>query len=194
MKAELLEWKGNKLSFKVADAELPLLNAIRRYSMVRVPIIAIDKVVMYDNTSSMFDEYVAHRVGLLPVLTPDNTPEEAEIAFALDEVGPKVVYSGDVKTKDPEVKMAKDKIPIITLFEGQSLRFECTARLGNGKKHAKYQAGLAAYGEEEGAKDGVVFKAESFFQMTPKEMLVRGCKRMEKDLEDVVKAVKKAAK
>jgi DNA-directed RNA polymerase subunit D len=190
MKAELAEAKENKLSLKVSGAGLPLLNAIRRYSMSRVPVLAIDKISIYENTSSMFDEYISHRVGLLPIVTPKSAKEGAEVQFSIDEAGPKTVYSGDFKCPDKEAVMAKEKIPVITLFEEQSLRLEGTAVVGRGITHAKFQAGLVAYGE--GEKGDVAFKAESFFQMGPKEMLVRGCKELEKDLSDLGKALKKA--
>ncbi len=190
MKAELLESKGNKISMKVSGTDLAFLNAVRRYSMGRVSILAVDSITMYENTSSMFDEYVTHRIGLIPIITPKGVKEGMEVAFSLDETGPKVVYSGDMKTTDKDVEVAKDMIPIITLFEGQSLRLEGRAVIGTSLKHAKFQAGIAAYDDD--GKGNVVFKAESFFQMTPKEMLVRGCKQLEEDLADLGKTVKKA--
>ncbi|MEM4272105.1 MAG: DNA-directed RNA polymerase subunit D [Candidatus Bilamarchaeaceae archaeon] len=194
MKATLAEWKENKLSFRVEDADIPILNAVRRYSMSRVPVLAVEKVIIYENNSSMFDEYIAHRVGLIPLVTPAGISADTEVGFLLDASGPKVVYSGEMKSADAEVVAAKDKIPILTLFEGQNLRFEGTAKVGTGRKHAKYQAGIASYGEEEGGKEGILFRAESFFQMSPKEMLLRGCRQLEKDLEELGKSVKKSLK
>lgn len=188
MKAKLAGGSGNRIMVEVKGASLPFLNLIRRYVMGRVNVLAIDKVTMYENTSSMFDEYVSHRIGLLPIITPKSVREGAEIPFSLDESGPKVVYSGDFRCQDKEVKMAKDRIPIITLFEGQHLRLEGMAVLDSGRKHAKFQSGVASY--EEG-KDGITFRAESFFQMGPSEMLVRGCKELEKDLSELAKALRK---
>ena len=52
--------------------------------MSYVPVLAIDKVTFYDNTTAFWDEYIAHRMGLMPILTPENTPESAEIVFSLD--------------------------------------------------------------------------------------------------------------
>jgi DNA-directed RNA polymerase subunit D len=190
MKAELVESKENKISMNVSGVDLAFMNAVRRYCMGRVQILAIDSITMYENTSSMFDEYVTHRIGLIPLITPKGVKEGMEVAFSLDESGPKVVYSGDLKTTDKDVKVAKEMIPIITLFEGQNLRLEGKAVASNGRTHAKFQSGLAAYGE--GEKGNVVFKAESFFQMSPKEMLVRGCKQLEEDLSVLGKSVKKA--
>ncbi len=190
MKTELAESKENKLSLKISGADLAFLNAIRRYAMSRVPILAIDKVSMYENTSSMFDEYIAHRVGLIPIITPKGAKEGMEVQFSLDECGPKIVYSGSFKGSDAEAKVAKEEIPVITLFEEQNLRMEGAAVVGRGITHAKFQAGLVSYGEDE--KGDVLFKAESFFQMSPTEMLVRGCKELENDISNLGKALKKA--
>ena len=190
MKTEIIESKGNRLSIKISNMDLPVINAIRRVCIGRVPIMAINQIMMYENTSSMFDEYVTHRIGLIPIITPKGAKEGMEVSFSLDETGPKVVYSGDLKSQDKDVKVAKDEIPIITLFEGQNLRLEGTAVVGTGMSHAKFQSGMATYGEDD--KGNVIFKVESFYQMNPKELLLRGCKQLESDLTELGKAVKKA--
>jgi DNA-directed RNA polymerase subunit D len=190
MKAELAESKGNRASIKVSGADLAFLNAVRRYSMSRVPVMAISKISMYENTSSMFDEYIVHRIGLVPLVTPKGVKEGMEVQFSVDESGPKTVYSGDLKGKDKDVKVAKGEIPIITLYDEQNLRMEGTAIVGRGREHAKFQAGLVSYGE--GEKGDVLVKVESFFQMGPKEVLVRGCKELENDISELGKALKKA--
>lgn len=189
MKAKLAGGTENRIMVEVKGASLPVINLIRRYVMGRVNVLAIDKVTMYENTSSMFDEYVSHRIGLLPIITPKSIKEGAEIPFSLDESGPKVVYSGDFRCQDKEVKMAKDRIPIITLFEGQHLRLEAMAVPDSGRKHAKFQSGVASY--EEG-KDGITFRAESFFQMGPKDLVLRACAQAESDLAALKSALKKA--
>ncbi|MDD2655911.1 MAG: DNA-directed RNA polymerase subunit D [Candidatus Pacebacteria bacterium] len=183
MDVESLQDGGNKLSFAVKGISIPLANAVRRYSMNHLPILAIDTVTMYENSASIFDEYVAHRIGLIPIKTPKNVPASAEVSFVLDAQGPKVVYSGDLQSSDAGIAVAEPKIPIITLTEGQTLRLEGKAISGTGRKHAKFQAGIVAYEDKE---DGSFsFKAESFMQMGAREMLVRGCKLLEGDLEEL---------
>ena len=183
MQVENVSEKGNKLSLTLKGAKLPVANAIRRYSMNRVPVLAIDKVTMYENSSPVFDEYIAHRIGMMPIKTPKNLPASAEVSFVLDVQGPKAVYSEDLKSSDSGIIVAEPRIPIVTLTEGQSVRLEGKAILGVGRKHAKFQAGLAAYDEQE---DGsLLMKVESFLNMGPKDMLIRGCKALENDLEEL---------
>jgi len=183
MQFEHVEEKGNKVSIKAKGLPVPVANAIRRYSMNHVPVMAINTIVMYENSSPVFDEYIAHRIGMLPVKTPKNLPASAEASFVLDVQGPKAVYSEDLKSSDSGIIVAEPRIPIVTLIEGQSLRLEGKAILGIGRNHAKFQAGLVSYDVSE---DGtLLIKGESFFNMGPKEMLVRGCKALEGDLEEL---------
>jgi len=185
----------NRIEF-IADAvPLSFANMIRRYSMTRVPVLAMDAVTFYDNTSPFWDEYISHRLGLMPLITPAKTPASAEIIFSLDAEGPKTVYSSDLKSSDKDIKVAKS-IPLVTLGPAQHMRFEAKAVLGTGKKHAKFQAGLVSYGQE---GKGLRFFVESFYQMTPVEVIKRGCEIIEDDVEAIESALgkkpeKKAAK
>jgi DNA-directed RNA polymerase subunit D len=162
---------------------------VRRYGMMGVSTFAIDQVTFYDNTSSIFDEYVAHRLGQLPLTTPARVLENAEVSFVLDEMGPKTVYASDLKGSDSDVKVLREKIPIITLVENQKIRLEAKARLGNGRKHAKYQTGLLSFGAD---GDKYTFKLESFYQMEPKELMARACTAMLDDIAEMIKGLKKA--
>jgi len=181
MQLENIEENGNKISLRVKGLPVSVANAIRRYSMNHVPIMAINTITMYENSSPVFDEYIAHRIGMLPLKTPKNLPASTEVSFVLDAQGPKAICSGDLKSSDAGIVVAEPRIPIVTLTEGQSLRLEGKAILGVGRSHAKFQAGLVAYDVSE---DGtILMKGESFLNMGPKEMLIRGCKALEDDLE-----------
>jgi len=188
MKLSVGKTSGNKLGFVLEDTNEEFVNTIRRYGMVAVPTFAIENVVFYDNTTSIFDEYISHRLGQVPLVTPSKAPESAEVVFVIDEVGPKVVCSSDMKCSDEDVKVAKDKIPIITLTEGQKLRLEAKAVLRNGRSHAKFQAGLLSYGINGKKFD---FKVESFFQMSPKELVLRTCDVILEDISELQKGLKK---
>jgi len=60
-----IEKKENKIIFK-AEIEESLANAIRRY-LNQIPILAIDEVEIIKNGSALYDEVVAHRLGLIPL-------------------------------------------------------------------------------------------------------------------------------
>ena len=72
MKLSVVELTPTIGVFDVTGVTPGFLNSIRRTLMALVPKLAIEDVTIYDNTSALFDEMVAHRLGLLPVPTDLN--------------------------------------------------------------------------------------------------------------------------
>jgi DNA-directed RNA polymerase subunit D len=185
MKLVLEKKHGNRIEFTGSGVSLPFANMVRRYSMSYVPVLAINAVTFYDNSSAFWDEYIAHRLGLMPISTPDKTPESAEIVFTLDAQGPKTVYASDMVSSDKGISFAKGNIAVVTLGADQRIRLEAKAVVRTGRTHAKFQAGIVSYGEE---KDGLRFMVESFYQMEPVEVISRGCDAIESDIEAIEEA------
>ena len=69
MEIEVKSQKDDEIVFIVRDAEVPFINAIRRCAMVNVPKIAIEDVNIIRNDSAMFNEVLAHRLGLTPLVS-----------------------------------------------------------------------------------------------------------------------------
>lgn len=53
--------------FDLLGTDAPIANAIRRILISEVPTMAIETVLIHDNTSIMHDEMLAHRLGLVPL-------------------------------------------------------------------------------------------------------------------------------
>ena len=64
MEIQIKSQSDDEIVFIVRDAEVPFVNAIRRTAMVNVPKIAIEDVNIIKNDSAMFNEVLAHRLGL----------------------------------------------------------------------------------------------------------------------------------
>ena len=191
MNIDLKKEKPNRLEFTAKGIQAHFANIVRRYGMGQVPVFAIDNVTFYENSSSMFDEYLAHRLGQIP-LSSDAAKPSDEIAFTLDAHGPSTVYSKQLKSNDSKIKSALADIPLLKLLEGQNVRLEAKARIGIGRKHAKFQPGLISY--EILKPDEFKFKVESFMQLEPKKFLshaadivIESCNELEKQLSEIKK-------
>ena len=125
-----------KISF-VTDMSVNLANAIRR-GILEVPVMAIDEVEIIKNDSALFDEILAHRMGLIPIKT-EKTSRDTK--FKLKKEGPGTVYSTDIS---PSVK-TDFKLPLVFLGEGQEVEMVANANLGIGIDHIKYSPGLIYY-------------------------------------------------
>ncbi|MCL5423836.1 MAG: DNA-directed RNA polymerase subunit D [Candidatus Marsarchaeota archaeon] len=188
MKFEIKE-ENEKVFRFIMDADISIANAIRRTAANSVPCFAIDRVIFYENTSAMFDEYIAHRIGLIPIKTPSKGYNESdEIVFSLEATGPITVYSRDLKSTDKDVVVANENIPIIKLGNEQRLRIEGKAILGIGLKHAKFQPGLATF--KAVSENKYEFYVETFGQMPPREIAIKAADSIKERLKEIKKAVK----
>jgi len=172
----------------VIETSTRMANAIRRYAMARVPVFAIHKVTFYENRTAFFDEYIAHRLGLIPIKDNGYTGKE-QIGCFIDSIGPRTVYSEDISFTNNKFSVAIKGIPIITLADGQSLRLEGTLEKGIGRTHMKYQASITSYKLVDENK--YQFFIETIGQMTAKEVLINALNEMEKDIESLEKSLEK---
>lgn len=147
-------------------APISFSNAIRRIMISEVPTYAIENVYVHENTSSMHDEILAHRLGLIPIKGKPVSEDEV-ITFTLTKEGPCTVYSSDLESENGEVVFKN--IPIIKLKEGQRIELVCEATVGIGKIHAKWQPCNATY--KQVGDDEVEFLVESFGNMDPEDIL-----------------------
>jgi len=142
--------------FTISGVSTSFANMLRRAMISEVPTLAIEDVRIYDNSSVLFDEMLAHRLGLIPLRTDlDRYVRRSECTcegagcplctatYTLSVEGPGTVYSSDLIPQDPDAAPAEEKIPIITLDKDQKVVLEAYAILNTGKEHAKWQATTA---------------------------------------------------
>jgi len=156
LEVRILEKEGNCLKFLINGISTPIANALRRIMIAEVPSMAIDDVIVIENSSPMNDEILALRLGLIPLKTDLDSyflPEECtcqselgcnqcSVTLTLEaeaKEATRTVYSKELKSTNPDITPVNDKIPILKLAYGQSVRLECYARLGKGKVHTKWQ-------------------------------------------------------
>ncbi|MDG5819281.1 DNA-directed RNA polymerase subunit D [Natronococcus sp. A-GB7] len=142
---EFVERGDREGRFLVRGITPAFANGIRRAMVADVPTMAIDTVRFVENSSVMFDEQLALRLGLVPLTTPPEGEfvEDDTVTLSIDVEGPATAYSGDLVSSDSLVEAADENVPIIELKDGQRLEAEAEARLERGKNHAKHQGGVA---------------------------------------------------
>lgn len=147
-----------KLSFMLNKTSCIYSNTLRRVIINRVPTLAIETVEFNNNTSVLYDEMIAHRLGLIPLKTDNKTYNlkekckckgegcaQCQLKLTLKAKGPGTVYAEDLKSQDPKIKPAYPKMPILKLRKGQEIDFTATAEMGTGITHAKWIPGLVYY-------------------------------------------------
>ncbi|MFC7231240.1 DNA-directed RNA polymerase subunit D [Saliphagus sp. GCM10025308] len=142
---EFVERDDRSARFLVRGLTPAFANGIRRAMIADVPTMAIDEVRFIENSSVMFDEQLALRLGLVPLTTPPEGEfvEDDTVTLSIDVEGPATAYSGDLVTSDDLVRPADENVPIIDLKDGQRLEAEADAVIDRGKDHAKHQGGVA---------------------------------------------------
>ncbi|MDH5795072.1 MAG: DNA-directed RNA polymerase subunit D [Candidatus Bathyarchaeota archaeon] len=156
MNFRILEKDKDSMRFVAEGISTPLANTLRRIIVAEVPCMAIDDVVIIENSSVLHDEILALRLGLVPLKTdldsynlPEGCTCESELGchlcrtvLTLDiqaDTDGRTVYSRDLMPEDPSIAPVSDSVPIVKLASGQRVRLEAYAKLGNGKDHAKWQ-------------------------------------------------------
>ena len=164
MEIEMIEASENKISFILKNSTPGMANALRRTILSDIPKMAIDKVEFhlgpimkdgkeYESITPLFDEIIAHRLGMVPVPTDlqlfvpqsecscggEGCPS-CTIMYSLNKMGPCTVYSGDlIPLGDPNLKVKDEHIPIIELADGQAVLIYTIATMGTAAKHVKWQ-------------------------------------------------------
>jgi DNA-directed RNA polymerase subunit D len=203
---DVIESDPTRLRIRLKGIDRSYANAIRRMAISQVPTMAIDDVVILENSSVMFDELVAHRLGLIPLKTDlgrFNLPEDCDcksplgcqkcrVLLVLDaESTDKVrtVSSADLVSEDPETKPISDTIPIVKLAPGQKIKLEAYARLGKGSEHAKWQPTSASVLIETGRPDEFELYIESVGSIPAPEIFTRAMEKLQKSLGEFGQAV-----
>jgi DNA-directed RNA polymerase subunit D len=136
---ELKEKKDNSIKFKL-EIEDSLINAIRRYVNL-IPVVAIEEVEIFRNDSPLYDETVAHRLGLIPIknikIDEKNPPQ-----LKLNKKKEGFVYSGEL---NGNAEVVFGKMPITFLKKDEEIKLTATIGVGKGSDHSKFAPGLIFY-------------------------------------------------
>jgi len=134
-----IEKTGNQIVF-TAEMDETLANSLRRY-INQIPVLAVDEVEISKNDSALYDETIAHRIGLVPLKMEGNAKKKGgKLKLSVKREG--TVYSGDL-TGNPAI--VYKKIPLTTLNNNKELELIATVKTGKGSEHSKFSPGLMFY-------------------------------------------------
>lgn len=159
---------ATEVELDVRGLDAALANALRRVMLDEVATIAVDKVVVYQNTSVIPDETLAHRLGLLsidadPAALADKADEDGfgelnALKFYLKAEGPAAgsaeVLSGALRWEPLGAQQARFPrgfrplhagVPLLKLGPGQQVELEAYCTRGVGARHAKWSPVATAY-------------------------------------------------
>ncbi len=134
-----IEKTENQIVF-TAEIDETIANSIRRY-MNQIPVLAVDEVEISKNDSALYDETVAHRIGLIPLKMEDAAAKKPK-KLKLDVKKEGVVYSGELKGSPAVVYK---NMPITLLNNNQELQITATVKAGKGSEHSKFSPGFMFY-------------------------------------------------
>lgn len=155
MNTKIVSLNEDTIRFLVDGVNAAFANSLRRTMVAEVPIMTVEDIFYFDNSSIVPDEVLAHRIGFVPLTTdldnyvlPEECDCEAELGCPKCRAGMTMdieakddtvtVYSGDIVPEDPSIAPVSKRIPLAKLAPGQAIKFEAYAQLGQGKVHAKW--------------------------------------------------------
>ncbi|MGP6239781.1 DNA-directed RNA polymerase subunit D [Cuniculiplasma sp. SKW4] len=162
---KILELKEGFIRFEIRNISSGAANALRRTLINDIPKLAIDKVIfrhgqirtsdgnVFDSSLPLFDEMVAHRIGLIPIKTDlkMNFREKCScggkgcslctVSYNINKTGPGLVTSADLLpfTGNVDLVPTDMNIPIVKLGPKQALLVTAEAYMGTASTHIKWQ-------------------------------------------------------
>ncbi|XP_069420687.1 DNA-directed RNA polymerases I and III subunit RPAC1 isoform X2 [Ovis canadensis] len=136
-RVDVVHMDENSLEFDMVGIDAAIANAFRRILLAEVPTMAVEKVLVYNNTSIVQDEILAHRLGLIPIHADPRLFEYRNQVYTRHMTW---VPLGNQADLFPEgaIRPVHDDILIAQLRPGQEIDLLMHCVKGIGKDHAKF--------------------------------------------------------
>lgn len=159
-KISILELTADSIKFILYDTDLSLANSLRRILLAEIPTMAIDLVEIENNTTVLSDEFISHRLGLIPLsssavrhfkLTREcncmqnctDCSVELTLNVSCTDDSTLEVTSRSLISQHSEIAPCfqgddDNGISVVKLRKNQELKVRCIAKKGIAKEHAKW--------------------------------------------------------
>jgi DNA-directed RNA polymerase subunit D len=203
---KVLQESDDRVELQLEGIDRSYANAIRRFCISEVPSMAIDDIVILENSSVLYDEILAHRLGMIPLRTdleryilPEKCDcgsplgcQKCRVLLVLDAAAhdkPRTVLSGDLVSEDREIRPVSANVPIVKLAAGQTVKLEAYARLGRGKEHAKWQPSTVSILTDGRSEGTFILKVESSGSLPAKDIVIKAIDKLEEKLNELHKEI-----
>jgi DNA-directed RNA polymerase II subunit RPB3 len=159
------EANPENIRFSLSECDLSMANSLRRVMLAEVPTMAIDLVEIEVNTSVIPDEMLAHRLGLVPLVSAavedfrynrecscaQHCPQcSVELTLSVRCTGEQTrdIWDSDLVSNHDSVRPLSHPTPsnphpvspvlVAKLRKNQEIKLRCIAKKGIGKEHAKW--------------------------------------------------------
>ncbi|KAG8890400.1 45 kDa subunit of RNA polymerase II [Tulasnella sp. 332] len=156
-KVRIRELTRDSVNFVLEGVDLAFANSLRRVMMADLATVAIDIVEIEHNSSVLADEFIAHRLGQIPLISTecDNLMRYTKLLVALQAVLDQsndfpyddgaMMDNETLDQRDPNFgsplvtrQASEEPILIAKIRKGQRIRARCIAKKGIAKEHAKW--------------------------------------------------------
>lgn len=150
----------NEIRCKINRCPLSIANGLRRVLIAETPTLAIDLVDMEENTCVLHDEFLSHRIGLLPIGSNDiasfKRVDECDSEYLCNDCSVYftcnvenkstknlTVTTADFVSQNPKYELCFNirngtELPVAKLAPGQVLSLTGIALKNNGSVHSKW--------------------------------------------------------
>lgn len=167
MSVKVINTLDNRIDLEWKNVSSIFLNTLRRIMISDIPTIAIDKIELEENSSPMNDEFMAHRIGLIPIQCDEEISNisyqhECSCSSGCSVCNFEFFLEKENKDNDDLVGVySSDLVPVLTstnnfnvvsypifergilickLAKGQKIKLKAIAIKGTGKEHSKWSS------------------------------------------------------
>ena len=197
---ELVDLKLDSMKFIISGYDISIMNSLRRVILAEVPTIAFDKIIINKNDSVLHNEFLQHRLELIPIIShnienfPDIRDEKCKNCTLDYKLKIKCnqqqlpVFSTNIKKiiSDSNIIPYNTDIWIVTLTKGQEIDCDLIARKGIAKEHTKWQAvSIASCYEIDDIPQNIMFYIETIKTLKPEDIIYTAIDVLINKLKDI---------